>query len=171
MASKHQQICGRSFDPAFEMHLTYICSGRHFCILRADAKAMYGGQLNTLYFLVGLIVSFSESKCASERHVLQVLFQHVILLASVAFSCTPGNVSHTVYIYIHPFSKTLQLEKYIYRYTSFVFTTRKQKNKFENKRYIYMYIYFSSCNVFGNGCIYIYIYIYIFIIHKEFEPL
>ena len=155
MASKHQQMCGRSFDPAFEMHLTYICSGRHFCILRADAKAMYGGQLNTLYFLVGLIVSFSESKCASERHVLQVLFQHVILLR-LHFPAPPGT-SHTLYIYIHPFSKTLQLEKYIYIYTSFVFTTRKQKNKYENKRYIYMYIYFSRSNVFENGCIYIYI--------------
>ena len=62
------------------------------------------------------------------------------------------------HIYIHPFSKTLQLEKYIYIYIYLLFSYLFFCFRVVKTKDVYMYIYFSSCNVFENGCIYIYIY-------------
>ena len=55
-----------------------------------------------------------------------------------------------IYIYTHPFSKTLQLEKYI----SLLFKTKQLL--FQNKRYIY----FQNATFLKTG-VYIYIYIYL----------
>ena len=72
-----------------------------------------------------------------------------------------------IYIYIHPFSKTLLLEKYIYIYIYLLFSYLFFCFRVVKTKDVYMYIYFSRCNVFENGCVYIYIYIYIYIFFKR----
>ena len=65
----------------------------------------------------------------SQTKFLGLIGYHISLAMELRWRALPAGSTN-----IHPFSKTLQLEKYIYTYLSFVFTSRKQKITYENKR-------------------------------------